>query len=261
MPPDKEANANPANGLDIGNQRTQTIVEMRRRRASFQEIGYEIGVTREGARYLVAKIAKAHGNKVFESQEQLWTQAEAAREIGVSQNTIHRICARGEVPCYRRGKTGRSKSYLVDKAGIEALRQRFSAVCTICGQKFAHSWPYRSPKLCSNTSCWRALKRRQRAAVLQKEPSAESLRGWLKDLWEKLQNHRIPENEEWISWTEAMSASGLSQIQLTWLRERRVISVRPHPKRKWRGQPKRSYAASEMEIARQVLAAGTQGRT
>ena len=87
---------------------------------------------------------------------------------------------------------------------------------------------------------------------MSQEFALNNLGEWQKELWQRLQSHQIPENERRITITEASNLTGLSKMQLSWLRLRRVVSICSHPTLKWRGQPVATYAVSEMEITRQV---------
>jgi hypothetical protein len=247
---------NPACWRDIKDERTQTIINaMRERRSTLQEIGKVLGVTGERVSKLIAKIAQTHGIKVFEPQEQLWTVAQAARELGVSAHAIHGMGTRGDVSFHRRSKG--STPALINKAGMDVIRQRLSLICTVCGKQFIYKLGQGSRKACLDASCLKELGRRK--GFVQKEPSAESLRGWRKDLWEILQNRQILKDEKWVPISEAVLRSGLTKMQIIWLQKRRVVRVCTDPKKKWRGQPIKLYGASEMDIARQVKA--TKGRT
>mgnify|MGYP001586780410 CR=1 FL=1 len=237
---------------DITSERVQTVIAMVRRRATLQEVGDAIGVTREGARKVIAKIAQRYGAELLEPNEKVWNVHEAARELGISDYFIKKACDLGKVSFRRRGE----RIWLLDEAGMKALRQRFSpegerTTCVVCGKEF---FKRRTRKSCSNT-CSNELDRRSYEKTVSKEPSLESLRGWRNDVWEKLQSRLPTKHEEWIGVHEAVLRSGLSPMQINWLGRRRVVATRPHPEAKWRvnGKSITLYAASEIEIARQVF--------
>ena len=250
-----------------GQERIKIILEMVKQRAPLQAIANAIGLTtREGAKKAITRITKDHEGEVLEP-EQLWTIAEAAQELelraevtqelrAVHPVTIRRVCNHGEIPHHRFGTRGR---YIIDRVGMEALRRRFlvreCVTCVICSTEFLHEWDEGSRQVCSANACIKEHYRRSRANLKEKEPSLDSLRGWQKDLWERLQEHTVPEDEEWVSVGEAAACSGLSKMQVYWLQVRRIVTSRRHPEKRWRGQPVTLYASSEIEIARQVFEA------
>jgi hypothetical protein len=80
----------------------------------------------------------------------------------------------------------------------------------------------------------------------------DSFRDWGQEVAEKLKNHFIPENEKWLTVTEASRLAGIKPMQVKWLKRQGVIVAKPHPTRQWFGQPVVTFAASQMEIIRQV---------
>ena len=237
--------------LSLENKRVQTVIAMVKQRAPLREIGTATSVSHETVRNLIKKIAQEHGKEVFESSKPFWTVAEAADEIGVDPTAIRRICSQDKISYQRRSNQQKS-TYLIDEVGMKTLRERFSGRCSICRQESVNKKGYRH-QVCSNAACIRERYRRSRTNMLEKEVSLESLRGWRKDLWERLQDRLLPEDEEWIDRHEAIARSGLSKMQVSWLQLRSIVTTHPHLEKKWRGKPITLYAASEIEIARQVF--------
>jgi excisionase family DNA binding protein len=121
---------------NIQSKRVQTIISMQKQRATLEEIGHVLGVTRERARQLIKNVTAEHGKEVFEPGCPLRTTHEAAGELGVSYSVIYYLCRRGEVTCRRRGHT-----YLIDEAEVEKLRTHSVITqkrpCVICCRLFA----------------------------------------------------------------------------------------------------------------------------
>lgn len=227
---------------------------MVKRRASLTEIGDALGVTRERARQLIVRITEEHGDVIFASDETIWTPQEAADELGLNAQTVCRLCQSGEVPTKRRGVND-DGGYLIYEQGMRILRAHPLVTrerkCVICKQTFTYGNHQGRQRICSD-ECKAQYYRQRRKAYGEQESTLKSLRGWRRDLWQKLQSHHIPKNEEWLTISEAIRRTGLSKMQLVWLRLRKIVTIRPHPANKCRGQPVAAYAASEMKIARQV---------
>lgn len=242
---------------DVNNERVQTIIAMKKQRATLEEIGNALGLTRERARQLINRIVAVHGPAVFETDSPLWTAKEVALKLGVSTKTITRLCTRGEVSSRRRGYA-RKSTYLLGRAELEKLERHPTItrerVCSECGQHFVITPSERIRTVCSD-ECHKEKKQHIWAGYAHKTPTLDSLTGWHKDLWRKLQNYTLPNNEEWIAIGEAVRRTGLNRIQLFWLRHRKLVTTRPDPTRiAWRtGKPIMLFAVSEMEIARQAF--------
>lgn len=231
-------------------ERMQTIIEMKKQDATLEQIGNALGVTRERARQLIDKIVKKHGEEIFELKQPLWTVTEAANEFGVSYRTVQGLCNRGEIPYRRRGK----RAYRIDNIGIKALRQYFSDKCYVCEKKIEYSGGSRH-KICESAACIKERRKQNHAKTVEKLPSLISLGERQRNLQIRLHLRLLPKSEEWIPLSKAVARSGLSQTQVSWLKQRKILSIRFHPIQKWRGKPLTLYAASEIEIARQVYTA------
>ncbi|MDP2587813.1 MAG: helix-turn-helix domain-containing protein [bacterium] len=239
---------------DLENESTQTIIKMVKHRSTLAEIGNRLGLTKERVRQLILLIRQAHGEEVFATDNPLWTSKEVADKLGVTAVRINQICDSGEVTCRRRGSD--SGVWLIQESEIDKLEEHHlitgTRTCTICDKTFVYKAGLGSRQVCSD-KCLEEYHRQRRAAYADQQPSLDSLVGWRKDLWQRLQSHRIPKNEEWLTITSAARRSGLSKMQLRWMRLRNIVTIRPHPVKTWRGQPVATYAASEMAIARQAV--------
>lgn len=238
----------------LTSERVQTIITLRRQRATNEEIGSVLGITRERARQLIKKITETHGEQILEPQERLWTTTEAAELMGMRLRRVSLLCRKGEVP-YRL-RVGEKQTYLLDKEGIEALRHYpqlgRERVCIICEQPF-------TPKHSQQKTCSPKCRVSQRARrcqsyyrqVSQKEPTSDNLRGWVKKVWERLHLRKQHENEAWLTFSQALQRAEVKKIQLSWLRRRKIVSTQPGPINNF-GRATFHYAASEMDIVRQV---------
>ncbi len=237
---------------DLENERTKTIIHLVKRRASLAEIGKAVGITRERARQIIALITREHGEQVFAPDEEIWTASEAACELNTSPVVVHKICAAGEIPCRRRGCDNRG-AWLIAEDGMELLRKHRlitrERTCVVCGTVFIAN---RMHAIVCSRECSDKRQRQLSANYATGKPTLRSLQGWRRDLLRRLESHRIPQDEEWLTVTEAEQRTGLSTMQIIWLHRRRIVTIRPDPVKTWRGRPVVTYAASELEIARQA---------
>ncbi len=242
---------------DIKNWRVETIISMTKEKNTLQEIGNVLKVTRERARQLIKIIITKHGKEVFGIDNPLLTTRKVADILGVLPEVIKRLCNSGEVVCRHRGVNNKG-AYLINKAELEKLKIHpaitHERLCEVCGEMFVYKYNQGSRKACSD-KCIKELGCRKLAAYADQEPTLDSLNGWHKDLWQKLQDYLPPESEEYIGLKEAYRRTGLSIMQLVWLRHRNIVTSHPHPSKKWGGRPTMMYVVGEMEIARQVFEA------
>ena len=237
----------------LSKQRIETITVLKKQRATLEKIGDVLTVTRERARQLINKLEAKEGSVVFTPNELLLTSAEAAAEVGVSQQTVSILCAKGEIPCRRRGNHSRS-DYILDHAGLEALKQYVTGTCCVCGTKFTYDKKRRLAKTCSKKCQNQRITQRRQGDVAPEE-DLDSLQGWHRELWLKLQKHTIPPDEHWLRWKEALEKSGISVTQLWYLRRRKILFMQPHPTIQWDEKPLMMYAGSEVELVREVYSA------
>lgn len=248
--------------------RERMVITMVRSRCTYREIGDALGVVPGRACVIVQRIRRQSGDGVFvASKQRFWTIAEAARDLGVPSHTIQRICRRGEISCFWRGAEG--KQYLITDDGMEQLRadalamRTHARTCVICSTPFTvdarkGNW---TRSTCGSSACRRALRESYRQKILAQIPTEESFTGWMRAVFRALQRHRPTGRTEWITRSEAIRRTGLSRMQVGWLLLRRVLTVRPHPTRRWHGgRPVATVAASEIAIVRKVYAAYMQRR-
>lgn len=245
---------------DINNPRVQTIIRMKKTScATLKEMGVALHLTKERVRQLVKKIAQLHGPEVFEPEvKTLWTVKEAAAITGGKSEYISILCKKGKIPFKRRGE----KHYLITKKGIDVLKLYFSAerTCANCGEKFTQKSYAGQRKFCYKNAC----EKKQRAQykdnyLADKGRITASLKGWRKALWEAIQKRPVAGNEIWVEFSRAVEVSGLTNIQVSYLRMCGLISTRPKPvTRKTRKENRvrrreSLYSLGEMEIAREIM--------
>lgn len=103
----------------VRRKRDGQVIEMVQRRSTLEEIGKALGVSREWVRKLIRQVVKKHGEAVFETDNPLYTLTEAAGVLRVNHRILTQLCAAGDIPCQRRGKS----AYLIHKVTLKALRR------------------------------------------------------------------------------------------------------------------------------------------
>lgn len=234
----------------LDDERTTTLIKMVKERATLQEMGIALGCTRERVRQVVRLIKEVYGESVFVSDERILTPQEAAGELGLEIQLVQSLCRKGDIPTRRRGVRG----YLIGEEGMCLLRVHPYVIgkrtCVICGRQYVYEVGT-GYTVCSD-ECRAKGRGQRREAYAEQEPSSDSLGEWQRELWQRRKCHRLPQDERWLPISEAAKRAGLTHTQLRWLQHRRLVTLRPDPLKKWRGQPVATYAASEMDIARQV---------
>lgn len=242
---------------DLTRPRAQTILKMIKERATLKEIGHELGgLTRQRVYQLVSKIVHLHGREILKPSEHLWTARDIAENLNLPYDKVTKLCRKGVIPYQQRGKG----IYLIDSTKhLKALKQHplitGKRTCKSCGKTYfyEHGSGEGSRSVCPSKKCLKEWRRYRRAAYAQQQPTLDSLRSWHRELWQKLQCHRVPTNEEWMTITAAQKRTKLSSTQIDWLRHRNMVRTQPHPTKPWHdNQPVQLFAASEMEIVREV---------
>lgn len=259
---------------NLQHERTQLVIELCKKCKTLDEMGIVLGnsirgerLTRERARQLIEKISEAHGTQVFEpttAEERYWKLTEATKFIGVSYRGARKLCQQKEIPHLFRGK---AQQYLLTLEGVEALclhpaitKKRVCALDT-CKKNFIRKKGGRN-LYCSN-ECSKQARQNSRIAIGQNPPNnSDSLRKWHKPLYQQLQQHTIPDDDQWITITKAASYTGLSCIQLWYLAYRKIITIKYHPTKTapTTGKPVMLYSISQMEVARQIFQDFKEGK-
>lgn len=238
--------------VPISPERLETIISMVKLRATPGDIGTALGVSREMARYIIQRIADEHGTKLLEEDEVLMTPTEAADELGVSRQVVLSVLkdSDSKVPFIRRGK----REYVLNEESMEALRLHHRIgrlrTCAQCKKKFTLGDS--SNTLTCSVKCANRRKRELQLKLNRREPSCDSLSGWYKQLFIRLQDHNTPKEKEWLTIGQAEDKIGLSASQLTRLRVLNVVTTRDHPTSMRQSKPILQYARSELEIAKSI---------
>ena len=235
--------------------REEKIISMIKAGNNFADIGRTLNLSREYIRQIARKLSKIHGPEILLPEtKQYWTITEVTEISGISSWIVYRLCKNMEISSKRIGNPRCSK-YLISQQGIDELYRyvRRISTCPICGSSFKQPRTSRR-KSCFSPECQKKRRSNARKARLSdKKTICKNLNGWRKALYEALQSHAIPEDETWICFGKAVKISGLNRVQVTYLRECKLISVKPTEKKSWKGTPIHLYSLSEMQIAKEII--------
>ena len=241
--------------IDLTTERNQKIIAMSKDLRTLDEMGTVFGITRERVRQIRMRIICDHGEAVLAPGEEFLTVPEAVKQIGANPSIVRRACCQANIPVRKRGKGNR---ILIDAHDIEKLKEAIfeERVCIICKTPFT---AYRARPACACTSpACRKERAKQRMKYMRQKPAdqrAKDISPWHRELMERLAEHTIPENEAWLGSALAIKRSGVSYMQFSWLRIKKIIHPRPHPTRRWAidsSRPVMLYSASEIDIVREV---------
>lgn len=240
---------------EMKKKRWTIIIKGVRRQATLAEIGVELGgITAEAVRQQTILIRAQRGEEVFRSRKPLWTTKEAAAEAGTTQQIVTQLCREKKIPYQRRGK----HEYLLGRQGMAQLRAHplvtRKRVCSECQRPYAYNPPKSHKDTCGKKQCQKQHRKRWREKYKNAPPTEGRLGKLQRAVWLLLQHHHIPKSEEWLGVAAAAERAGISQMQLTHLRERQIVATKDHPTDKWQGKrPVFLYSPSQMDVIKPVF--------
>lgn len=243
---------------DLQETRECFIIEARRQEFGFEEIGEVLGITRQWAQEIAKEIMAKKGENIFQAEDPLLTIDEVAKRLAVPASRIRQMC-HDQCIAHVVRRAGKYHKLFILKSHVEELKNhpRILEVrerqCVVCNKRIVRRHAKRRLHATCSKKCSQENTRRQYERGCKRKPSSKSLTGWRKILWEKLRRHEIPEDETWLTFGQAVEYTGLSKMQVEWLRMKRVVKIRPLTKRKRRGKWVRVYPQSQLRIARQVF--------
>ena len=236
----------------LDSQRVKTIVSMVKKRATLQEIGDVLGLTRERARQLIVKIKKIHGQVVFGTDEKLYSVTEAANALGLTKTRLEEICACANVPARYRSVASQHDR-LFNEVDLEAIRRyidnTYSRTCVVCNKAFNAVYREHKKSVTCSRECTKKFATTRAYYYYGRSFDIKNARQeWRRELYKKLQEHTIPANDQWLTRARAVKQSGLTMMQLEYLRLRSLIECRQHPTKRFRGKPVCTFSASQMAL-------------
>jgi hypothetical protein len=209
--------------------RDKQIIELRTRGVTLEAIGQRFGITRERVRQILSR---------HEITRRFSTQADLMDRFGVDWYEISQAM-KGVGLSHKPGQRRWYAFSDADVAKIEQhLQKRAVRACVICGSPCEGR---RGKRFCS-PQCFRQYRRQRRGS------SEQTMRPTTRRIQEILAAE--PPGRYWVTLKEAALLSGLSRMQLSWLRLRGIIACVPSGKRG------RLYSARHCEVLRRLAAQG-----
>ena len=176
---------------------------------------------------------------------------EAAKRLNISTNWVTNKCRTGMLLVFR---SSHLKMYFLSPEAMDILWGMRVRYCCHCDGEIPLSRDPES-KYCSNKCSMDARQMSQRRRYRLSSGSRVVLRGWYKQVHERLSRRRKPKVEEWVTFSEAVAISGLSKSQVYGLWRRGSLRTQENDNStqlRRGGKPERLYAASELRIAGEV---------
>jgi transcriptional regulator with XRE-family HTH domain len=208
------------------NTRDQRIVELRSRGLTLEAIAQQFGVTKERVRQIT------NGYDVL---RRFTTVPELMARFGATEyEVVNALEAAGlHKPRRRRNIIADTEVARV----VNHLNARMAKECIVCGQSF--KVPTRSRKRLCSPACFAEHRRRVRKSP--RGPMSETTRR----IHELLSAE--PPGSVWVGFKEAVRLSGMTKMQLVWLRWRGLIACVPSGKHTRFG-PIMLYSARHCEL-------------
>jgi hypothetical protein len=202
--------------------RAQKMVQMRARGLTLEAIGQQFGLTRERVRRITSR---------YEIERQFTTVPELMARFGATEYEVTRAIQAAGLHRPQRPKRKIVIAYGDVDEVVRNLNLNGRRVCMICGGSFEVRGRSRK-RLCS-PECYKEHRRRVRKSPWG--PMSEATR----------RIHELLAGESpgtvWVGFKEAVRLSGLSKMQLVWLRWRRIVATVPSGRGSW-------YSARHCEL-------------
>jgi hypothetical protein len=219
--------------------RNKWIAELRSRGLSLEAIGQQYGLTRERVRQIVSQQAIT---RRFTTVSDLMTR------FGVERYEVDR--AMKVAGLSRKPRQG--SRYVLSDADVakitEILGRPEDRRCLICGRSF-EGRVHRSRRFCS-PECFHQYQRQNRQSGLRNNAMSATTR----QIQELLAAE--PPGSTWLGFLEAVRVSGMTRMQMCWLRYRRLIACKPRKEKGRSGKPQMLYSARHCEALRRFLERG-----
>ncbi len=233
--------------------RDQLIIERLRQQRTLQEIGDELGVTRERIKQIKNRLISRRGPDIIAPpSDRPLTIAEVAARLEVKAATVYHLVQSGQVPARKRGV----RDWLIEPAQIELINTLLAgqaepertATCHHCQQPFTYQ---RTRSAKPRQYCSRACRTAHRQTRI---PDPDAFSPWRQELQRQsvAQSAEDSPDEQYLTVTEAGAVTGLSTTQLQYLVTCGILTTVPHATLRWRGQPVMLYRWSDLQLAQAV---------
>ena len=175
------------------------------------------------------------------------------RKAGISADALRKLLAEESIPLERRngGVLLFNEEWALQVIRYASLLPK-TQTCPICNAFFKRA-PGTNSRFCSERCYkeWEARKRR----IFLKNPvlaTSETVHPKNRVLIRRLARCRTVKTGWWLVPHEARKFARITKMQLAWLSLRKILATRPHPKKKWRGQPVQTFSKTQLRIVREV---------
>jgi DNA-binding CsgD family transcriptional regulator len=210
--------------------RDEKIVQMFNEGKTYKDIGKALDVTKQRVEQILLRLK--------DKLKTGTTLVEIAEATNLSYPTVKRYVAIGVIkPSFIRGSS--SKRYYFDMPetlkAIEEYRTR-PIVCETCPKILNTT----KKRFCEDCSV-------QRQADHHNGVIKSKFTGWRQTVKQLIGSRPVKDEEEWIPLAEAGRISGLSKMQLIWLRSHGAVHTKNSEHPRWRKQ--KLFALSEVSLA------------
>lgn len=232
-------------------ERVQIVAKSLRENWTLQETGEALGVTRERARQL-----RSIYKQRFPLPDPIkyLVMQEVADEIGANVSRMRELVQEKNIGRPR----GHSQRIFTEAEAKEAQHLYMLSIrrtCEKCQKVFFRAfgggrWAKTGKSFCS-PECQRNFHNRRYIDGIANQLTPETASVW-KKLVAALDPNRPPETD-FISMKQAKEMTGVSTMQLVYLRYRKILRVQPHPTRKRNGVPHNLYSLSDIQTLKKCM--------
>jgi DNA-binding CsgD family transcriptional regulator len=215
----------------ISESRDKVILKMLNEGKTYEEIGAVFGISRQ-------RIEQIRSRRLKGKVRTGATLIEVAEAADLTYSTVKKYVEAGFVkPLFTRGKE--NKRYFFDKEqAVKEIEEHRTKYCEECNAKMMGV--YSSRRFCDVCSDKRKVDRHTGARKV-------TVSGWRSTVKQIISNRPIKDDEEWVPLAEASRVSGLSRMQLIWLRTHDALHVQESEHSRWGTQ--KLFAVSEVLLA------------
>lgn len=237
---------------DRGSQLVRAIVGMKSQKATLSQIGEALGVSKTMAGKYVSRIARLHGEEVFQPERFVLCER-AAQRLQVSGARLQSACDQGKMPAIC--NIANRRTYLDCHHWamvVKWLKDEMERKCAVCGAVFRLNNSGLARLTCSDRCKNKRHNQRLRERCRSSRPQCRL--EWRRAVCLTLNGYIATDQEIWIERVRALEQSGLSIMQLKYLRWQNIVATCDHSRKTKRGKPVDLFSQNQMIIIRQILA-------
>ncbi len=243
-------------------KREQLVLDLTRADKTLVDISAALGVTPERARVIRKKLrARLGPDALLQAHSERISLRSVVRELKVPYKWALRQIRAGKLGKVHRRGSGDNASYRLTPAqvaGLKVLRETVdhsgerTSVCVTCDTTFTYTLKQLQRHQPLRNFCSEKCRNQHHRERLGLTPNQRRQR-WLREVNVRLETYTPPQEEQWLTLRDATQRAGRSKMQLSWMEYTGILTTKDHPSEKWRGQPAKTYAASQLDIIRAVI--------